>query len=322
MNKKVSILTPCYNSEKYIDDFIKSILIQDYSPMELIMVDDGSVDKTAEKIKSYEKALKEKGIELKYFYKENGGAASAVAVGLKYVSGEYLIWPDSDDFLLKDSIKIRAAYMDSHPECNFLRCNGYVFDEANYEKPKTVISKLNRSTNLADFVNFIVPWCPGCYMVRMSAFDKANPGRKIYISKCGQNIQMMLPMAFKYPCEYLDKYVYGYVNHENSVSHSIRGYEQHIAKLSEYNEVVRQTFSLIPENTDKYFAMNCVFTLKQKLRIAWQYKKYDDLKYYFKEIKKDGKVDAEVLIMKTMPYNSFSKFLARCCAYVRNRISI
>jgi transcription elongation factor Elf1 len=110
--------------------------------------------------------------------------------------------------------------MECHPDCGIVRSNGYIYDEKNTSKPIGEISKRKKTRNtLEDFVKFIVPWCPGCYMIRMAALDHVNPERKIFCSVCGQNIQMLLPLVSVYPCHYLDAFLFGYVIHEKSHSH-------------------------------------------------------------------------------------------------------
>ena len=64
----------------------------------MIVVDDGSTDNSKETIESYKSKFEEKGYSLLYIYQNNNGQAAAIDKGLKYVSGEYLIWPDSDDY--------------------------------------------------------------------------------------------------------------------------------------------------------------------------------------------------------------------------------
>ena len=88
-NPLVSIISPCYNGEKYLLPFLKSLLEQDYAPIELIFVNDGSTDGTEQIVLSYKERLSEKGIELQYIYQENAGQAAAINCGLKVFSGEY-----------------------------------------------------------------------------------------------------------------------------------------------------------------------------------------------------------------------------------------
>lgn len=320
MDKKVSILTPCYNMEKYIETFLRSILNQDYGRMELILVDDGSTDGTANYIFKYRKQLEDKGTSVKYLKKENGGVASAIAYGLRYVEGDYLTWPDSDDFLLNGSIRRRVEYLEEHPDCGLVRCNGYVYNEENISLPIGKISKLSKETTLEDFVKFQVPWCPGCYMVRMSAFDSMNPDRIICDSQAGQGIQMILPIVYKYPCAYLDEYLFGYVVRANSLSHSVKSYEQRIQRLRDYECCVEETLNIIDENTDVYLEMHRRFIRKSEYKVLWEFSKNEEKKVFEQILVAKGEVDFEIRLMRYLPFCRFSSFLIRSCIYVLRRI--
>ena len=94
----VSIITPCYNTGSIVHRLLDSILEQDYPSVEMFAIDDGSTDNTPDVIKSYIPKFEKKGYRLTYVKQENGGQSSAINNGLKMVSGEYLAWPDSDDF--------------------------------------------------------------------------------------------------------------------------------------------------------------------------------------------------------------------------------
>lgn len=93
---KVSIIIPVYNTEKYLRQCFDSVLNQTLKDIELIVVDDGSSDGSAEIIKEYAEKYPDK---FKAFYKENGGQASARNLALPYATGEYLGFVDSDDWI-------------------------------------------------------------------------------------------------------------------------------------------------------------------------------------------------------------------------------
>lgn len=319
MNKKVSILSPCYNVEKYVGLFLDSIIAQNYRPLELILVNDGSTDNTESAIFTYKEKLLVNGIELKYLKKENGGQASAVAMGLQEVTGEYLIWPDSDDMLLEKSIQKRVYYMEQHPECGIVRSNGYSFKECEYLKPVSVVSKINRQTTIEDFMKFQVPWCSGCYMVRMSAFDLSNPQREIFLSKAGQNIQMILPVVMNYPCEYLDEYLYGYILHPTSHSHSIKSYEQQMEHLSNLAQCVEGTLGIIKKDTEKYLSMNQSFIRKMMYTHAWNYKRKKEQKEFEKVLRDNSEFDFEILLMKCFSPNTLIRFVIRFYKFIKRR---
>lgn len=95
MDKKVSFVVPVYNVEKYLENCINSILNQTYKNIELILVNDGSPDNSQKIIDKYKK----KDNRIISIIKDNGGVSSARNEGLKNVTGEYIIFVDSDDFI-------------------------------------------------------------------------------------------------------------------------------------------------------------------------------------------------------------------------------
>lgn len=90
---KVSIIVPVYNTAKYIKKCLDSILNQTNQDFEIIVIDDGSVDSSAEIIKSY------KNEKVKYFYKQNGGISSSRNYGIEKATGDYILFVDSDDYI-------------------------------------------------------------------------------------------------------------------------------------------------------------------------------------------------------------------------------
>ena len=98
----VSVIIPVYNGEKYLEQTLESALNQDYPQQEIIVVDDGSTDKTKKIIKKYP--------EIKYYCQQNQGTAAALNFGLKKAQGEFLSFLGADDFwpLNKTSLQIKA----------------------------------------------------------------------------------------------------------------------------------------------------------------------------------------------------------------------
>ena len=93
----LSIIVPAYNCEKSIEKCIDSILKQTYNDIEIIIVNDGSTDRTDDICR--EMAKQENRI--KYIFKENGGVSSARNIGLDFANGEFIQFVDSDDYLEK-----------------------------------------------------------------------------------------------------------------------------------------------------------------------------------------------------------------------------
>ena len=93
---KISVIIPAYNTEKYINQCIESVLAQTLNELEVIVVDDGSTDQTLSMLRKYEQQYPSK---VRVFHKENGGQASARNLALSHAKGEYLGFVDSDDWI-------------------------------------------------------------------------------------------------------------------------------------------------------------------------------------------------------------------------------
>ncbi len=101
MNKKVTIIIPVYNIEKYIRNSVESVLAQTYSNLDIILVDDGSTDGCAAICDEY--ASKDNRIRV--IHKENGGASDARNAGFSLADGDYLYFLDGDDYIKNDAIE-------------------------------------------------------------------------------------------------------------------------------------------------------------------------------------------------------------------------
>ena len=99
---KVSVIIPVYNGEKYIKQCLKSVIRQTLKDIEIIIVDDGSTDKTPSILRSF--AKKDKRIRV--FTQQNGGGGAARNTGLKYATGEYLSILDADDFFETNMLEL------------------------------------------------------------------------------------------------------------------------------------------------------------------------------------------------------------------------
>lgn len=104
----ISVIVPVYNVEDYLDKCISSIITQSYDNFELILIDDGSTDKSGEICDSF--SLKDNRI--KVIHKVNGGVSSARNYGLEQAHGEYVCFVDSDDYVLNDYLINFINYAD------------------------------------------------------------------------------------------------------------------------------------------------------------------------------------------------------------------
>ena len=118
-NPKISIVIPVYNGEKYMKEAIDSALDQTYKNTEIIVVNDGSTDKTEEIALSY-------GDKIRYFYKGNGGQSSALNFGIEKMTGELFSWLSHDDVYYPQKIEKQIAFLNQkHSNCDIFVYSNY-----------------------------------------------------------------------------------------------------------------------------------------------------------------------------------------------------
>lgn len=117
---KVSVVVPIYNVEDYLSMCIESLLNQKFSDYEIILINDGSTDKSGEIAKDYEK----KNENIKLIEIKNSGLSEARNTGLKYVEGEYVTFVDSDDFVEENYLNDLYNEISSK-ELDILICSFY-----------------------------------------------------------------------------------------------------------------------------------------------------------------------------------------------------
>ena len=120
-NPLVSIVIPAYNAEKYIGRAIKSALNQTWRDVEIIVVDDGSTDRTAETIKSF------KDPRVRYIYQQNKDVGAARNYGIKESGGKYITFLDSDDEYLPQKVAKQTEFLEQNPEYQAVYCDTLQF---------------------------------------------------------------------------------------------------------------------------------------------------------------------------------------------------
>ena len=118
-NPLVSVIIPVYNAEQFLLETLDSVFAQTYTNVEVIAVDDGSTDRSAEIIKSYP--------AVKYIRQKNGGVSNARNTGIKASSGDYIAFLDHDDIWLPEKLKIQVKIASRHRESGIFFCDGVIF---------------------------------------------------------------------------------------------------------------------------------------------------------------------------------------------------
>lgn len=119
--KKVSVIVPVYNAEKYLVKCLDTLVNQTLDDIEILLVNDGSKDGSLSILKEYEQRFPEK---IKVFDKENGGQASARNLAIKEASGEYIGCVDADDYV--DTDMFRLLYDEAvRTDADMVACDSY-----------------------------------------------------------------------------------------------------------------------------------------------------------------------------------------------------
>lgn len=151
---KISVITPSFNQGHLIEETIKSVLNQNYSNLEYIIMDGGSTDETVKILKKYQN-------QLTYVSKKDKGQTDAINKGIKKSSGEILMYLNSDDVMLPNTLNTVAEYFLSHPEAQWLTGDYFIIDGdgkkiqsfvANYKK----ILRQFPYFNVLSVANFII----------------------------------------------------------------------------------------------------------------------------------------------------------------------
>lgn len=109
---EVSVVIPCYNHGRFLGEAIRSVLLQSFRDFEIVVVDDGSSDDTAQVARGFE------GVRL--LQQKNQGQAAARNAGLRESRGRHVVFLDADDRLLPDALETGLACARAHPECGFV----------------------------------------------------------------------------------------------------------------------------------------------------------------------------------------------------------
>lgn len=293
MTPLVSIIVPVYNGARYLENFINSIVSQTYQNIEVIIIDDGSTDNSLEIINNLKPLLEEKNIRLVILSKSNGGQASAINLGLKYVEGKYLVWVDCDDILLPQNIEKKVNFLEEHKEYAFVMCAAEEVELTDFSKilsiKKRKIYKGGEDNLFNDLVfGTNVIFVPGVYMANFELLKKVIPENGIYESREGQNYQLLLPLAYSYRCGYIDDVLFRIVSHSDSHSRMNRTYKEIITRFSNIEELMFNVFETIPsmsiDDCLYWKKVNHIKFLRRKIYISYEYKMMSEARLYRNEL--------------------------------------
>jgi glycosyltransferase involved in cell wall biosynthesis len=221
---RVSIITPCYNCESFIEQTIQSIQFQDFTDWEHIVVNDGSDDRS----QAIVTALANSSKSLTLINQVNAGVARSRNVGYFNASpnSEYLLFLDGDDFLAPNMLSVMVDYLDRHPDLGFVYCDRtYTNSEGiPIETPRflryapsrwgiQVIAPDQPETPFSAVFN-LAPVIPSVSLIRRSVYAQTN-GWDEEFGQHYEDTNLFLNLAIRSKVHYLDQSLVYYRRHGN-----------------------------------------------------------------------------------------------------------
>ena len=217
MEPGVSVIIPTYNRWPVVGAAVQSVLAQSYEDFELIVIDDGSTDKTAAELAKF-------GARLRYFYRDRGGVAAARNLGVRQSRGRLIAFLDSDDLWHPNKLKIQAQFMASSPEVQICQT-----DEIWLRKGVRVNPRIKHRKPSGEIFERSLDLClisPSAVMMSRDLFDRSG-GFDEMLPVC-EDYDLWLRIARDYPVPLIEQpLVVKHGGHADQLSHSTWGMDRY-----------------------------------------------------------------------------------------------
>lgn len=178
----VSVVIPCYNHEKYVQECIRSVIGQDYDNIELIIIDDGSIDNSVQKIKSMVPACRARFSRFNFRYRANKGLTATLNEALEWCRGKYFAAIASDDLLHINKTSILLSHIEENDNlagvfsgCEFIDQNGLVIryfkGALNYYSFDDIIARKHQIWAPTQLLRLKLVKDAGCYPIGLYIED-------------------------------------------------------------------------------------------------------------------------------------------------------
>lgn len=325
----VSLIVPFYNAEEYLSRFLDSVLMQTYTNIQFILVNDGSTDGSNRIVENYKSELEKRLKTFIYLKQENGGAAKAVNNALKHVEGEFLTWADSDDVLHKDNIRLKYNYLKNNRLHGMVMCGAQAIEQETATKLyNLVLKEEKRDENMFRKIIEGIPCYPGVFMIRTQLlFDKIKNREIYYNREAGQNYQLLLPVAYDNKCGFIDNILYDYYVRKNSHSHGAD--DKCMYNRTFVREVLLDNVLSFMPATEKKFLMKEIHinSLHDRFAISFFCDFHDENYRVYQELKEEDSLRLmecikRFIIQNRLFYGIYQMFISIICSVKRLRFSV
>jgi glycosyltransferase involved in cell wall biosynthesis len=227
----ISIVVPIYNKEIYLEKAFQSILAQTYTNFEVIVIDDGSTDKSLKTIKLFLKSYKQSTAQWRLVEQNNFGVSSTRNNGIRLSNFEYIAFLDADDWWAPDYLAKMKELIDKYPQAGIYGSSYYKVKN-NHSTPAVIGVESGFKDGIINYFEVYAKtlWMPlwtGATIIKKSVFEELhgfNPQLKL-----GEDFDLWARVAVKYPVAFLNKPL-AYYNQDvdvNARAVGVRLYEPH-----------------------------------------------------------------------------------------------
>ena len=199
----ISVIIPIYNGEKFIENLLEQLSKQQYSPMEVIVVDDGSTDGTAK--------LLSKFTSITYIYQENAGPAAARNRGLQFAKGEFIAFLDCDDLWSETHLISLIQHFQNNSELAIVK--GQIQDQ--------VMFKHGNENHELSYFNCLLGSC----IIRKSTFEKIGSFDE-ELTYCEDMDWFTRAWEHNVPLKKIDQVSLYYRRHEQNMTNNVTSRRQ------------------------------------------------------------------------------------------------
>ena len=252
----VSIIIPVYNAEKYLNECLNSILKQSYINYEVVMINDGSRDKSKQICEKFCRI----NSRFKLISQKNSGVSKARNVGIRNSTGEIIMFVDSDDFLKKDSVQTIVENIRNYD----LLCFGY--SEFYKDRKKAILYDGNLDDKNIFKKNVFMSKAIGGYLCnkafKKSIIIKNNLLLDEKLHYCEDLVFVVEYLKYCEKVHYLNKPLYMYRMRKSSVSYNFFN-KKNVTLLNSYKKLINYTDDIDVFNRLKYNYLVSYYKLKK-----------------------------------------------------------
>ncbi len=288
--KKVSVIIPVYNAEKYIRQCINSVLLQDYPNIEIIVINDGSTDKSFE-------ILYELRDQITLIDQPNGGISVARNAGINAATGDYIAFLDADDIWLAGKITAQVDFMENNPDFGAI-CTDHVHWIEYDRGPLDVsydFSQLDRPMNFVFSGWVLAQMMRQCSMLTITVMLRKTVLDTIGLfdteMKIDEDFDLWVRIAQQFKIHKLDKVFAVYRMNKESITHNTN-YTGNICKIIE---------RLMLNITDDALTNNRIVHSDIRLLLSNEYADAALEYVWINEVKKS--ISALIMAFRVNPYN-------------------